>query len=52
VYGWIWRHLPGRTPVRVVIAAVLVAAVVAVCFVWVYPALAPLMPFNNTTVGE
>ncbi|MCG2797772.1 MAG: hypothetical protein L6367_04440 [Cellulomonas sp.] len=52
MYGWIWRHLPGPTPVRVLIAAVLVAAVVAVCFVWVYPALAPLMPFNNTTVGE
>lgn len=52
MYGWIWRHLPGPTPVRVVLAAVLVAAVLAACFTWVYPALAPLMPFNNTTVGE
>ncbi|MBU4215227.1 MAG: hypothetical protein KJ548_04080 [Actinobacteria bacterium] len=52
MYGWIWRHLPGPTPVRVAIAVALVAAVVAACFAWVYPALAPLMPFNNTTVGE
>lgn len=52
MYGWIWRHLPGPTPVRVVLAAVLVVAVLAACFTWVYPALAPLMPFNNTTVGE
>ena len=39
MYGWLWRHLPGPTPVRLVLA-VLLAAV------------APYMPFNETTVGE
>ncbi len=28
------------------------AAVVAACFEWVFPAVAPYMPFNETTVGE
>jgi hypothetical protein len=52
MYAWLWRHLPGPTAVRVLIALVLVAAVLVACFAWVYPALAPLMPFNDTTVGE
>lgn len=52
MYGWLWRHLPGPTLVRVLIALVLLAAVVAVCFTWLYPAIAPHMPFNETTVGE
>ena len=50
MYGWIWRHLPGPVPVRVVIALVLVAAVLAACFLWLFPAVSPLMPFNDTTV--
>ena len=52
MYGWLWRHLPGPTPARVVLAAALVAAVLVACFLWVYPAVAPYMPFNDTTVGE
>lgn len=52
MYAWLWRHLPGPVPVRVLLAAVLVLAVLAVCFTWVFPAVAPFMPFNDTTVGE
>lgn len=52
MYGWLWRHLPGPWAVRVLILAVAAFAVLAVCFVWVFPALAPHMPFNETTVGE
>jgi len=52
MYGWLWRHLPGPLAVRVVLAVLLVAAVFTVCFVWVYPAIAPHMPFNDTTVGQ
>lgn len=52
MYGWLWRHLPGPVVVRVVICAALAGVVLAACFLWVYPALAPLMPFNGTTVGE
>lgn len=50
MYGWIWRHLPGPVLVRAIIALVLVAAVLAACFVWLFPAISPLMPFNDTTV--
>ena len=35
---------------RVLLALVLVLAVVAVLFVWVFPRIAPLMPFNDNTV--
>lgn len=50
MYGWIWRNLPGPFAVRLLLALVLVAAVVAVCFQWVFPAIAPYLPFNQTTV--
>jgi hypothetical protein len=50
MYGWLWRHLPGPTAVRVGILVGAVAAVVAVCFLWAFPAIAPLLPFNEITV--
>ena len=50
IYSAIWRALPGPLVVRVLLAAVLVLAVVAVLFVWVFPRIAPLMPFNDNTV--
>ena len=52
MYGWLWRHLPGPTWVRVVLVVVAALAVLTVCFLWVFPAVAPVMPFNNTTVGR
>jgi hypothetical protein len=52
MYGFIWRHLPGPLALRIAIALVLLLAAVAVLFVWVFPALAPIMPFNNGTVNQ
>lgn len=52
MYGWLWGHLPGPVVVRALLAVVLVAAVLAACFLWLFPAIAPYMPFNDTTVGE
>jgi hypothetical protein len=52
MYGFIWRHLPGPTVVRILLALVLVVAAVAVLFLWVFPTLAPIMPFNNGTVNQ
>jgi hypothetical protein len=52
MYGWLWRRLPGPALVRVLILLVLAVAVLAACFTWVFPWLAPYMPFNDTTVGE
>ena len=50
MYGPLWRALPGPWPVRLAQLMVLVLAVVAVCFLWVFPAVAPHMPFNGNTV--
>jgi len=51
-YALIWRLLPGPRALKAVEALVLLLAVVAVLFIWVFPQVAPYMPFNNTTVGE
>lgn len=51
-YGFVWRLLPGPRAVKVVEALLLALAVVAALFVWVFPAVAPYMPFNETTVGQ
>ena len=50
MYTWIWRQLPGPLPVRVLLAMVLLAAVVALLFFEVFPRLEPLLPFSNVTV--
>ena len=50
LYAAIWRALPGPLVVRVLLAAVLVLLVVAFCFLWLFPRIAPLMPFNGNTV--
>ena len=50
MYGALWRLLPGPAWLRAILLVVLAAAVVAACFLWVFPAIAPLMPFNDITV--
>lgn len=50
LYAAIWRALPGPLAVRVLLAAVLVLGVVAFCFLWLFPRIAPSMPFNDNTV--
>lgn len=50
IYGAIWRALPGPTPLKVLQSVLLVALVVAVLFLWVFPRVAPYMPFNDNTV--
>lgn len=52
MYAALFRLLPGPLAVRVLTALLLLAAVVAVCFVWVFPAVAPYVPFNQQTVEE
>jgi hypothetical protein len=51
MYGWLWRHLPGRWPLKTAIMVVLAAAVVVVLFTVVYPWLEPRLPFNQVTVN-
>lgn len=51
MYSWIWRHLPGPRAVRLIEALLLVAAVVAVLMLVVFPWLEPRLPFNAVTTG-
>jgi hypothetical protein len=51
IYSALWRALPGPTVAKAAQALVLVALVVAVLFLWVFPRIAPSMPFNENTVG-
>ena len=40
MYGWLWRHLPGPLPVRLLLAAALAAAALVLCATVVFPAVA------------
>lgn len=52
MYGALWRRLPGPTWLRLTIVLASVAALIAVCFTWVFPAIAPHMPFVDVTVRD
>ena len=53
MYAWLWRHLPGPTPVRALVALAMAVAIVAVLFLYVFPWLEPNLPFTDVTVdGE
>ncbi|HZI97929.1 MAG TPA: hypothetical protein VFD41_10450 [Actinomycetales bacterium] len=52
MYALIWRLLPGPRPVKILLALALVVAVVFVLFEYVFPVAAPLVPFNDNTVGD
>ena len=51
MYGWLWRALPGAWWVKTLVLAVLVVAVVVLCFEWAFPLLAERLPLNEQTVG-
>jgi hypothetical protein len=51
MYAWLWRHLPGPFPVKLMCALMLFAMIVVVLFQWVFPWLEPMLPFNGNTVG-
>ncbi len=51
MYAWLFRHLPGPLWVRIVLTVLLLAAIVAALFGWVFPALAPYLPFDDGMVG-
>jgi hypothetical protein len=51
MYGWIWRILPGGTPIKLISALVLLAAVLALLFFVVFPVVEPHLPLNDVTVN-
>jgi len=52
MYAWIWRALPGPVWVRALMSLALATALILVLFEWVYPWLAPLLPFQQQTITE
>ncbi len=50
MYGALWRSLPGPIWLRAVLTLLLLAALVVLLFLWVFPTVAPLMPFNDNTI--
>ena len=52
MYAWIWRHLPGPRPLRVLLALLLVAGVVLLLFTVVFPWAEQALPFLDVTVDE
>jgi hypothetical protein len=51
MYGWIWRHLPGPTPLRVASALMIFLVIVAILFFVIFPWLEPYMPFDHATTN-
>ncbi|MGO2312553.1 MAG: hypothetical protein ACTH6A_11055 [Brachybacterium tyrofermentans] len=51
MYAWMFRHLPGPLWARILLVVVLLALIVVALFGWVFPAIAPYMPFNDGLVG-
>ncbi len=39
IYSWIWKKLPGNAIVKASICIALVTALIAVLFIWVFPAI-------------
>lgn len=50
MYVWIWRHLPGPLALRLLQVLLLLAAVTALLFLVVFPAVEPLLPYSDVTV--
>ncbi|HVF04412.1 MAG TPA: hypothetical protein VNA20_06205 [Frankiaceae bacterium] len=50
MYTWIWRHLPGGVPGKIVGTLLLLAGAVALLFFVVFPWAEPRLPFNQVTV--
>lgn len=53
MYAYLFRRLPGPVWLRVIVFVAAAAAVLAVCFTWVFPALlAFLQGTESNRVGE
>jgi hypothetical protein len=50
MYAALWRRLPGGRAAKSLQVLVLAVLAVAVLFVWVFPAVAPHLPFENVTI--
>ncbi len=51
MYAALWRVLPGPIWVKIVVLIVIVAAVLAVCGLWVFPWIDEQISIQNSTIG-
>jgi hypothetical protein len=52
MYGWIWRKLPFGLPGKLVGSTLLIAALIATLWFWAFPAIEPLLPFDDVQVSQ
>ena len=52
MYGFIWRILPGPVWVRVILAILLVAGVLAALVIWVFPIIDQWITNEEVTITE
>jgi hypothetical protein len=52
MYGALWRHLPGPAAVKLLLSLVLLLAVVAGLWFYVFPAVEERLPYSDVTVEE
>ena len=50
MYGWLWRRFPGGVLGKLLCSAVLAAGVAVVLFLFVFPEVERLLPFQDVTV--
>jgi hypothetical protein len=48
MYGWLWRHIPVRqAKFKALISVIVVAAIGALLWYKVFPAVEPILPFDD-----
>lgn len=52
MYGKLWRLLPGPKWLKAIEALIILGAIVAALFTWVYPWIVDTFPMFNNTVGN
>ncbi len=50
MYAALWNVLPGPSWVRVLLLLLVALVLSLVLFVWVFPAIEPLLPFDDITL--
>lgn len=52
MYVWIWRHIPGGIPGKLLGSLLLFAGAVALLFFVVFPRVQNSLPFNDVTINR
>lgn len=50
MYSWFWNHLPGPVPLRVLLTFLILAMIVVLLFLYVFPAVDAWLPFDESDV--